>query len=174
LWPALAAAHIAALMLAVVGLGLVVGSLVQGGRGLIVIAVPLAMLTWVLQAAPVSGFKVGKPHWSAASATQLQPRYELTLGNAYLDLSGLKLTEGQTVHTSVVVGMGKTDVILPPNLDAQVTCRAQVGNVDCLDMSDAGIPGWASGPDAGLDGRGGGLLVLDVHAGVGDINVVRE
>jgi phage shock protein PspC (stress-responsive transcriptional regulator) len=174
-WPALAAAHIAALMLGVVGLGLVVGSLVQGGRGLIIIAVPLAMLTWVLQAAPVSGFKVGEPYWSPpASAAQVQPRYELTLGKGYLDLSGLRLTEGQIVRTSVTVGMGKTDIILPPNVAVQVSCQAQVGNVDCLDMSDAGIPSRVDPTDTGLNGPSGGLLVLDVHTGVGNINVVRE
>ena len=174
LWPALAAAHIAALMLGVVGLGLVVGSLVQGGRGLIMIAVPLAVLTWVLQSAPVSGFTVGEHYWNPTSATQVEPRYGLTLGNGYLDLSGLQLTGNQTVHTSVAVGMGKTDVILPPNVDVQVSCRAQVGDVDCLDASDAGIPGQANATDLGSDGRGGGLLVLDVHTGIGNINVVRE
>ncbi|MGH3994838.1 MAG: PspC domain-containing protein, partial [Pseudonocardiaceae bacterium] len=46
LWPALLAAQIAALLLGVVGLGLIAGSLLRSGRGLILVAVPLALLTW--------------------------------------------------------------------------------------------------------------------------------
>jgi phage shock protein PspC (stress-responsive transcriptional regulator) len=173
-WPALAAAHVAALMLGVIGFGLVVGSLVRGGRGLIVFAVPLALAIWVLQAAPVSGFEVGEGLWNPVTATQVQPRYELIMGNGYLDLSRLQLAPGEIVTTSVAVGMGKIDVILPPNVDAQVTCRAQVGDVDCLGMSDSGIPARVNPTDNGPDGPGGGQLVLDVHAGVGNINVERE
>ncbi|HEY2765618.1 MAG TPA: PspC domain-containing protein, partial [Pseudonocardiaceae bacterium] len=63
-WPALTITQIVALVLGVVGLGLVVGSVLRGGRGLIMLAIPLAMLTWVLNAVPVSGFRVGDPVWA--------------------------------------------------------------------------------------------------------------
>ncbi|MGH3938310.1 MAG: PspC domain-containing protein [Pseudonocardiaceae bacterium] len=74
LWPALALAHIAALVLGVVGIGLVVGSLVRprSGRWLIVAAVPLAILTWALHAMPDSEFRIG----------QLQPHYDLPISEA--------------------------------------------------------------------------------------------
>ncbi len=172
-WPGLPAAHLAALLLGVVGLGLVAGSLLQGGRGLILIAVPLALLTWILQAAPVSSFKIGDGRWSPATATQVQPRYEVTLGNGRLDLSGLQLTQGEIVTTSVAVGMGQARIILPPNIDAQVSCQAQIGDVDCLGARDSGIPSRENATDNGLDGPGGGRLILDVHAGVGNIDVER-
>ncbi len=174
-WPALSAAQIAALLLGVVGLGLVVGSLLRGGRGLIVIAVPLALLTWVLQAAPVSGFTVGEGQWSPSTAAEVQPRYEVTMGKDILDLTGLRLAPGQTVTTSVAVGVGETQVILPPSVDAQVSCRAQVGEVNCLGVADSGsFPSQVNTTDNGLDGPGGGRLVLDVHAGVGKVYVGRE
>lgn len=175
-WPALSAAKIAALLLGVVGLGLVAGSLLRSGRGLIAVAVPLALLTWVLQASPVSGFRLGEARWnSPVTATQVQPRYEVTLGEGRLDLSGLQLAPGQTVTTSVAVGMGETEVILPANVDAQVTCRAQVGNVDCLGVSDSGsLPTQVDVINTGPDGPGGGLLVLDVNAGMGNVNVERD
>ena len=174
-WPALSGAQIAALVLGVVGLGLVAGSLLRGGRGLIVVAVPLALLTWVLQASPVSSFTMGEIRWNPLTATQVQPRYEVALGNGRLDLSGLQLAPGQTVTTNVAVGMGQADVILPPNVDAQVRCQAQVGNVDCLGRSDSGnFPAEVTATDTGLDGPGGGLLVLDVHTGTGTIDVERR
>ncbi|MGH3924736.1 MAG: PspC domain-containing protein, partial [Pseudonocardiaceae bacterium] len=171
--PGLLAAHLAALLLGVVGLGLVAGSLLQGGRGLILVAIPLALLTWLLQAAPVSSFKIGHGRWSPATATQVQPRYEVTLGNGRLDLSGLRLTQGEVVTTSVAVGMGQAEVILPPNIDAQVNCQAQIGDVDCLGARDSGIPSRETATDNGLDGPGGGRLILDVHAGIGNIDVER-
>ncbi|MGH3753483.1 MAG: PspC domain-containing protein [Pseudonocardiaceae bacterium] len=175
LLPALSAAQIAALLLGVVGLGLVVGSLVRGGRGLIVIAVPLALLTWVLQAAPASGLRFGDDRWSPVTAAQVQPRYEVTLGNGRLDLTGLRFAEGQTVTTSVAVGMGETVVIVPPYVDARVTCRAQVGVVDCLGVPRSGtLPARVDTTDYGPDGPGGGTLVLTVQAGVGNVAVERE
>ncbi len=174
-WPALSGAQIAALVLGVVGLGLVAGSLLRGGRGLIVAAVPLALLTWVLQASPVSSFTMGEARWNPLTATQVQPRYEVSLGNGRLDLSRLQFAPGQPMTTSVAVGMGQTDVILPPNVDARVTCRAQVGNVDCLGRSDSGsFPAEVTAIDDGPDGPGGGLLFLDVNTGMGNVNVERR
>jgi hypothetical protein len=174
-WPALSAAQIAALLLGVVGLGLIAGSLLRSGRGLILIAVPLALLAWVLQAAPVSGFKLGESRWpNPATAAQVQPRYEVTMGNGRLDLTDLQLAPGQTVTTAVAVGMGEVEVILPPTVDAQLVCRAQIGNVDCLGMSgDGSFPARVDMTDDGSDGPGGGRLVLDVHAGMGNVEVER-
>ncbi len=171
--PELSAAQIAALLLGVVGLGLVVGSLVQSGRGLIVAAIPLALLTWVLQATPASGFKVGVSHWHPATAAQVQPRYAVALGNGRLDLTGLRLTAGQTVTTSVSVGVGETHVILPPNVDAQVSCQTQIGGVHCLGRPGHGQPSRTTVTDNGSAGPSGGKIILDVRSGVGQVHVVR-
>lgn len=174
LWPALSAAQIAALLLGVVGLGLIAGSLLRSGRGLILIAVPLALLTWVLQAAPVSGFRIGEARWNAVTAAQVQPRYELTMGDGRLDLSELQLRQGEIVTTRVGVGMGQIGVILPPAVDTQVVCRAQVGDVECLGVTgDGSFPARVDTTDNGSDGPGGGRLVLDVHAGMGNVQVER-
>jgi phage shock protein PspC (stress-responsive transcriptional regulator) len=173
--PALSAAQVAAMLLGVVGLGLVVGAFFQGGRGLIPVAIPLALLTWVLSAAPAAGFKIGGGHWTPITAAQVQPRYSVTLGNGDLDLSELRLTNDQTVRTSVAVGIGETHVYLPPNVDAQVSCQTQVGDVECLDHSDSdGSPSRVTVTDNGSDGPGGGKLILDVHSGVGQVHVDRE
>ena len=171
--PGLAAAQVAALLLGVVGIGLVVGSLLQSGRGLILLAVPLALLTWVLQVTPTSGFKVGGSYWDPVTAAQVQPRYAVTLGNGRLDLTGLRLN-GQTVTTSVAVGIGQTHVILPPNVDAQVSCQTLVGQVHCLGRTGSGHPSRVDVTDNGPNGPGGGKLVLNVHSGVGQVHVDRE
>ena len=173
--PALSAAQVAAMLLGVVGLGLVVGAFLQGGRGLIPIAIPLALLTWVLSAAPAAGFKVGGSHWTPTTAAQVQPRYSVTLGNGDLDLTELRLTNDQTVRTSVAVGVGETHVYLPPNVDAQVSCQTQIGDVECLGQRDSdGGPSRVTVTDNGPDGPGGGKVILDVHSGVGQVHVDRE
>ncbi|MGH3601360.1 MAG: PspC domain-containing protein, partial [Pseudonocardiaceae bacterium] len=169
--PGLSAAGIAALLLGVVGLGLVVGAFMQSGRGLVLIAIPLALLTWVLHAAPAAGFKVGGSYWDPVTSAELQPRYAVTVGNGRLDLTGLRLAPGQTVRTSVNVGIGETHVLLPPNIDAQVSCQTQVGQVDCLGQTSTNRVDIT---DNGLDGPGGGKVILDVHSGVGEIHVERE
>jgi phage shock protein PspC (stress-responsive transcriptional regulator) len=172
--PGLSAAQVAAMLLGVVGLGLVVGSFLQGGRGLVPVAIPLALLTWILSAAPTSDFQVGTRHWSPTTTAELQERYSDTLGNGDLDLSRLQLTNGQTVKTNVAVGVGETHVFLSPNVDAQVSCRTQVGDVDCLGRTDSdGSPSRVTLTDTGTDGPGGGTLILDVHSGVGQVHVDR-
>lgn len=169
--PGLSAAGIAALLLGVVGLGLVVGSFMLSGRGLILVAVPLALLTWILHAAPAAGVNVGGSYWDPVTAAELQPHYAVTLGNGRLDLTGLQLAAGQTVHTSVNVGIGQTHVILPANVDAQVSCQTQVGHVDCLGRTGSDRVYFT---DNGLDGPGGGKVILDVHSGIGEVHVERE
>lgn len=170
----LTAAQICALALGVVGIGLVVGSLVRGGRGLIGVAVALVLLTWVLHAAPVASPTVGDRQWHPATAAQLQPRYELGVGNAALDLTGLRAAPGQTLHTSVVVGIGQARVLLPAGLGIQVTCDAPIGSVDCLGVTDSGLPAHADAADVGSDGPGGGKLVLEMRSGIGDVQAMRQ
>lgn len=172
-WPSLPAAQLAALLLGVVGLGLVVGSLVHGGRGLIFVAIPLAVLTWALQEAPVSGFATGAPRWHPLTAGEVQPRYELTMGQGRLDLSDLRLAAGQTVATTVAVGFGETHVILPPGIPTRVSCHAEYGDVNCLGATDSGHPAQVVVPETKTADPATGRLLLNVQTGFGHIHVER-
>ena len=171
--PAIEPGHVAAIMLAVVGLGLLVGSRVHRGRGLIVAAVPLALVIWVLHAVPLDGFSAGERQWRAETPGQLLDRYTLTLGSGQLNLTGLTVPDGRTVSTTVAVSLGETKVFLPPDLDVDVTCSANTGNVHCLGEESGGRP-RVQASDDGADGPGGGKLVLDVRADAGDVEVVRR
>lgn len=171
--PAISLAQVAAVVLGVIGLGLVVGSVFHGGRGLIVAAVPLALATWVLHATPVTDTGAGERRWSAATPAGLQESYPLAAGSAHLDLTDLVVPAGTEARTSVAVSLGEARVFLPPGLDVEVVAAAGVGNVQCLGQQDAGIRPRIETSDAGSDGSGGGLLVLDVRAGTGAVEVVR-
>lgn len=174
---AVGAREIAAFALAVVGLGLVAGSFVRGGRGLIAVAVPLGLLTYALAVVPVNHFGahgVGDRTWSARSVDQLQPVYQLSAGNARLDLRDLRLADSEQVHTSVQLGAGELNVLLPPDADVQVHCEAGVGEIDCLGPVTNGVTPDTDHTDPGRDGPGkGGTIVLDISLGAGHAVVTR-
>lgn len=171
--PVISPAQVAGVVLAVIGLGLLVGSMLHGGRGLIAAAVPLALLTWVMQAAPAADLSAGERRWEAGTAAAVAPRYDLAAGSGRLDLSALDLADGQRLTTAVSVSLGEARVVLPPEVDVEVTCRAGIGEVNCLDRTSSGIPSRVDGADPGRDGPGGGTLVLDVRTGTGTVEVTR-
>lgn len=173
--PALGVSRVAALMLGVVGIGLVVGSVRHAGRGLIVAAVPLAAVTVVSAAAPTTDADqvLGQGRWSAAAPRDLQASYELVLGSGRLDLRGLRVPPGRSARTALSTGIGESTVVLPPRLDVRLTCLAGLGAVNCLGTRRSGTPPPVTLTDYGIDGPGGGRLVLDVRAGVGNVEVTR-
>lgn len=171
--PYFSPAQVAGVVLAVIGLGLLVGSVRHGGRGLIAVAIPLALLIWVLQAAPATGFSAGERRWEAGTVAAVAPRYDLTAGSGRLDLSELRLRDGQTVSTSVAISLGEARVVLPSDVDVVLTCHAAIGEVVCLDRTSSGIPSRVTVSDTGRDGRGGGTLLLDVRTGTGSVEVIR-
>ncbi len=172
--PAISPAQVAAVALGVIGLGLVTGSLLHRGRGLIAVAVPLALATWLLHAIPFADAGAGERRWSAAAPAQLHDRYSHSVGSGHLDLTNLVVPNGRTVSTTVAVSLGETKVFLPPDLDVDVICRVATGDLTCLGERSSGFSARAEVADDGTDGPGGGRLVLDVHSGIGNVEVTRR
>jgi predicted membrane protein len=75
------------------------------------------------------------------------------------------------VRTSVSVDAGEARVIVPANVNVDVTCTADVGDVRCLNASQ----NWRDISMHQVDNvpNAVGTLQLDVHAGAGDVEVVR-
>ena len=165
-WSWLNPPHVAALALAVVGAGLVVGAPRRRGWGLLPVTAPLVGFVVLSSLAGSSGFHpprgFGDQDWSATTATELQDHYSSGVGNATLDLRRLTLTGDRTVQVDSTTG--DIDVALPTGLDVILQCSAGVGDVDCP---------W-TGLDPGDDGPGGPVLTLAVQSGVGDIEVQRD
>lgn len=163
---------------AVLGLGLVVGSFLRAGRGLIPFAVLVSILIWGALSAPWHSFgRDGFGDLRAAPTTvaQLQPDYRRGAGDVTLDLRALDLSGTGDVRTGIDVGAGDARVLLPPNADVTFTGEAGLGDVTFDGRKDAG-PGakLAVTNDLGVDGvRSGKLLTIDVHAGAGDVEVSR-
>ena len=162
----------------VLGLGLVVGSFLRAGRGLIPFAVLVSILIWGALSAPWQHFgREGFGELRAAPTTvaQLQPEYQRGAGDVTLDLRGLDLSGTGDVRTAVNVGAGDAKVLLPANADVTFTGEAGLGDVTYDGREEEG-PGsrLAVTQDLGADGlRSGRLLTIDVHAGAGDVEVRR-
>ncbi|GGL30889.1 hypothetical protein GCM10011588_52050 [Nocardia jinanensis] len=153
--------RIAAIALAVIGLGLVFGSFRRRGHGLLLVTAPLAafvLLAAVLGPVDFENSTMGDRTWAPASATEVRPEYTVTMGSGTLDLRGIDLTADKTVD--VDVQMGQAVVLLPENMNVRTDCTVRMGETNCPD---------------GLTGPGGDapVLNLNVHVRMGDAEVRR-
>ena len=81
-----------AAMLAVVGVGLLIGAFRQVGRGLIAVAIPLVLLSYAAMANPVRHWQgAGELRAAPTTVAELAPSYRRTLGAVTLDLRNLNL-----------------------------------------------------------------------------------
>jgi hypothetical protein len=80
-------------MLAVLGLGLVLGAFRHAGRGLIAVAIPLVLVSYAATTVPLHRWQgAGELHAAPTTLAELAPSYQRTLGEVTLDLRGLNLT----------------------------------------------------------------------------------
>lgn len=166
--------HIIGLVLGVLGIGLVAGAFARGGRGLIWLAAPLAIVGVGLTAVPVGNYSGGFGNLDATpmTAAQVQPVYSHTAGDVRLDLT--KLPDTTPVVTNVRNGAGQTVVIVPETADVQYSCEVEAGNMDCLGAGNDGVGRPViTGRDLGADGPGGLQLNVTVSQGAGNIEVRR-
>ncbi|AEA27477.1 PspC domain-containing protein [Pseudonocardia benzenivorans] len=191
-----------AIVLGILGAGLVVGAFVRAGRGIIPFALIMCLLTWGAMQVPTDSLRggVGNTEVRPVSVDMLAPSYERAAGNIELDLRGLDLSVpagvGATalpqdpgvpappappappvppVETRVDVGMGNLEVWVPANADVTVHADAGVGHVQFGNRESGGSSARIDVvDDLGADGiRSGRPIVLDLHAGLGNVEVHR-
>ncbi|MGI9002589.1 MAG: PspC domain-containing protein [Pseudonocardia sp.] len=170
-------------VLAVVGTGLVVSAFVRSGRGLIPIALMLSALTWAVVAAPLESWQgggFGEVRVAPTTVAALAPSYQRTAGAIELDLRNLDLSvpgsgDAAPVRTSVAVGAGDVQVTVPRDADLTLTTAVGFGQAAYDDQVQSGPNSEIRViDDLGADGvRSGRLLVLDIEAGTGNVEVHR-
>jgi len=173
--------------LVVIGAGLVVGAFLHRGRGLIIAAVPLALVLVAAANGAGSGpwddgdFRVdgdgvpgsvqtlGDASWAPMTG-MVAPAYETAFGDAQLDLRGLAATPpgSPPVVTEVSSGAGDVTVLVPVDADVTATCESGGGTATCLGRVDGGPV-----TDVGPDGPGGPSIQLQAVSGGGDVEVRR-
>jgi phage shock protein PspC (stress-responsive transcriptional regulator) len=142
-------------------------------RGISIAAAVLLVLTLAAAAAVATAFHVdvrngiGTRTYVPATSAAIQRDYKLGVGSLRLDLGGVQIPRGET-DVNARVGIGELEVTVPPDVALRVKGDAQVGAVDVFDRH-------AEGHDAAVTvtGTGGRVLVLDLHAGLGQVTVTR-
>ncbi|MFD6159477.1 PspC domain-containing protein [Nocardia sp. NPDC060256] len=154
--------RIAAVALAVIGLGLVLGAFLRRGYGLLVLTAPLAGFVLLASAIGPIDFNrgaMGEHVWTPTSASLLDSHYRVTMGSGTLDLRQLNLTENRTVD--VDVQMGDFQMFVPAGMTVRTKCTATMGDAKC----DNGI----SGPNT----PGAPVLDLNINVRAGNAEVHR-
>lgn len=168
------AQHIIGVVLAVLGVGMVIGSFQRGGRGLIALAIPLGAIGIGMTTVFPNGVHggVGDLQVTPTTVSEVRSHYERGVGAVELDLT--ELPESGTVDTSIDLGLGDVQVILPETADVRVTCRSDLGDVQCLGHEESGASAlYVETIDDGTDGPGGLNVDLRVEVGTGSVEVRR-
>jgi membrane-bound ClpP family serine protease len=166
-----------AVALAVVGLGMILGTWLGRARGLIGLGLLLAALLGISTlTGHVSGGVhggVGEVHWTPTTYADVASEYSHGIGDATLDLSAVDFT-GQDKTINVRANIGDTTIILPANVDVVVNARIDAGNAEVFGQNWDGVNTQQHTiTDLGADGTGGGHLVLNVHVNTGHLEVMR-
>ncbi|GAA2796939.1 PspC domain-containing protein [Crossiella cryophila] len=172
--PWFTAPHVVGMVVAVLAIGTLVGAFRGGGRLLVVLGFPVAIVAIGLTASQYWTQSVGERSFRVTSASQLEPNYRLGAGSIDLDLSALDLNDPKVnASTSIVVGAGTIHVVVPKDVDLDLFCKSAIGSVQCLgNERDGG--GEVKLDDNGADGPGGGKLRLRAEVqGPGSVEVHR-
>ncbi|GIJ26146.1 hypothetical protein Vqi01_13080 [Micromonospora qiuiae] len=170
-----ASAYFAA-ALAVIGLGLLVGTWFGRARWLIALGLVTAAALGVATIAEsydrVRGVD-GTVTWAPSNHRELAVRYEQSFADAVLDLRAIDFDQ-QDIEISVVINFGEATVVVPPNVDVTTVAHIAAGDVKIFGHRASGLDNrLAEIVDLGADGAGGGKLRLDLHVNAGHMEVTR-
>jgi phage shock protein PspC (stress-responsive transcriptional regulator) len=164
---------IVGILAGIVGLGMVAGAFLGGGRGLIPLAALLCCFGVLLNFGHVSDSRdiVNDATYTPATLSSVEPLYNAGIGDITLDLTQLPNTGA--VDTKVSIGTGDARVLVPANAEVTAICHAPIGNVDCLGSHENGanngsINASQNGTDTGLK------ITLDVESSIGDVEVIKQ
>ena len=165
----------AALALAIVGLGLIVGAWAGRAYGLIAAGLLLLPVLFVLSMPPLPvGSGAGDFRYAPTTVAALRDSYTLGAGELELDLSDLELN-GATEQVHVGVGAGQTTIIVPDDVTVAATVEVAAGDAELFGQRYVGEP-FMEQLSQTFEGTSAqaGRLELHVEHGLGQIIVRRE
>jgi hypothetical protein len=171
-----------ALVLLVLGGGLVVGAWLGRARWLIVLGILLIpfVMAASLISVPLTGGS-GARSIRPATVSEIQPSYRLVAGELRIDLSRTDLT-GQSVPVIASVAFGRLVVVVPETVTVVIHARVGAGVIlvssdppHPLDREVDGVNATFDTTYEGSPGAGGGAdsVTLDLGVAYGVINVYR-
>jgi phage shock protein PspC (stress-responsive transcriptional regulator) len=167
--------HVIGLLVAVLAAGLLLGSFVGGGRGLIWLLIPLSAVGFGMTAIRFDGTETTLSSYNVTptAVSDVRDRYETSVGSVQLDLR--QLPDSGSVKTAIEVELGEAIVHVPKNADVTFSCEASsIGELNCLGRQAEGSSVRVDGRDLGDNGEGGLKIELDVQSNVGEVRVLRD
>jgi phage shock protein PspC (stress-responsive transcriptional regulator) len=162
--------------LLVVALGLIVSAVTPGRTargGLIVLGVVLSFATIVASAAPFHVHGFGDRTYHPLIAANVHRDYDGGVGDLEINLSDVDVSNlSGPIRTSVDAGVGDLDLTVPASADVRITVDHGLGDVRVFGQSDDDgfFPGTGS---ASWTDDGSPEFIIDINAGVGDVEVSR-
>lgn len=166
--------------LAVYGAGIALSSRYgRTGGGTVVMAVLTGLLLAGAAALPDTVTAEWRTvSWRPVTAAELRPHYQVGSGTGTLDLTGLPRDGRGRLATTVEAGAGRLEVVLPPDITAEVTAEVGIGairlpdgNPRDVDVKPRQTRHATLRPAAGQPVRG--TLELRLKAGLGEVEVTR-
>jgi phage shock protein PspC (stress-responsive transcriptional regulator) len=164
--------HYLALAVAIVGAGLLVGSIWGRSRLLIVAGLLLAFMMGIAAVGnAVDAFTDEVRTFAPATIEEVSPNYTMDSGTLIIDLTNVDW-DGQATEIDAELGAGQIEIELPPEVGATVNARAGVGQVDVFGRSSEGLGVGRSMTVVGVEGAGD--ITITVRVGAGQITVIQE
>ncbi len=174
-WATIPRSAYVATALAIVGIGLLIGTWFGRARGLIGLGIVLALALPVFVVA--DGLNL-----ESAGSVNVQPEsiealpsgtQEYGAGSVVYDLSLLKLEDSNSISLDIEQGVGELRVIVPPEADVTLNAEVGLGAIEAFDARSGGPGSSRQDTDLGDDGEGGGEITLNLELGVGKVEVTR-
>lgn len=170
----IAGTTVLAASLAVVALGLLIGSFFGRSRGLIVFGIILSVATAATSALATVDLSggVGDRNWRPVAVSDIPDQYRLGVGQATLDLRDLSVTGSQLSEPiAASVGLGQLRVFVPSDVDVQLVGDVGLGQIE-VDGRQFNQSGGTTVNDLVIDVPNEVATVpLDLKVGIGDINI---
>lgn len=158
--------------LAVVGLALIIGAWDGPHTGLVVVGVLLTGAVLAAAVTPPNAFRggIGERSFVVTEQADLDARYDVGVGELFLDMGDLTLTESADVD--VTVGAGDMRVVVPDDVAVSVGASVGAGQIDLFGTEREGLSVSESYVSDGFDDAEV-RLVLDLDVAAGSIEVTR-
>jgi len=158
--------HYVAVAVAIVGGGLIIGSVYGRSRGLIglgFLLVPIMLASSVVTSEFDGGW--GDPVYRPASVSEIDPQYQLTGGDLEIDLGRVDLGD-EVVEIDGDLGFGRLLVLVPEGVGLDLRAHVGFGDVNIFGDHNGGVD-----IDRRLQFDGTGRYILDLDVGFGEVDV---
>jgi hypothetical protein len=164
---------VGAVMLVLVGIGLIVGARQGSHGGLIFLGIVLSIFVLVgsLTTWPGVGGGVGERTADPQTIGEVGETYNWALGSQTVDLRNVDFPSGETT-VNVRLGMGEAVVRVPQNIGVRVEWQIGAGNIEVFDREQSGLglsDSYQTENFADQETR----LILDIQIGMGSVEVTR-